>query len=103
MPGDGCVALSSRHRVGAVSGSRVVQQNTAVVRDLFQDGEVGRFFRGNLHCHSNRSDGLLQPDEVVGAYRDAGYDFICLSDHFEAEYGWHIPTRVPCATSISPP
>ena len=61
-----------------------------MVRDLLKDGEVGRFFRGNLHCHSNRSDGLLQPDEVVGAYRDAGYDFICLSDHFEAEYGWHI-------------
>lgn len=55
-----------------------------MVRDLLKDEEVGRFFRGNLHCHSNRSDGLLQPDEVVGAYRDAGYDFICLSDHFEA-------------------
>ncbi len=66
-----------------------------MVRDLLKDGEVGRFFRGNLHCHSNRSDGLLQPDEVVGAYRDAGYDFICLSDHFEAEYGWHITDTRP--------
>ena len=26
----------------------------------------------------------------MGAYRDAGHDFICLSDHFEAEYGWQI-------------
>ncbi|HSK84275.1 MAG TPA: CehA/McbA family metallohydrolase [Rubrobacter sp.] len=59
-------------------------------RDLLRDGEVGRFFRGNLHCHSNRSDGLVDPEEVVGAYREAGYHFICLSDHFEAEYGWQI-------------
>ena len=60
-----------------------------MAQDLLKDGE-GRFFRGNLHCHSNRSDGLLEPEDVVGAYRDAGYDFVCLSDHFEAEYDWQI-------------
>ncbi len=63
-------------------------------RDLLKRGE-GRFFRGNLHCHSNRSDGLWEPEEVVGAYRDAGYDFVCLSDHFEAEYGWRITDTRP--------
>jgi hypothetical protein len=47
-------------------------------------------FRGNLHCHSNRSDGTVSPEEVARAYREAGYDFILLSDHFEAEYGWRI-------------
>jgi hypothetical protein len=61
-----------------------------VTQDLLRDGVEGRFFRGNFHCHSNRSDGLRSPEEVVGAYRDAGYDFLCLSDHFEAEYGWRI-------------
>jgi hypothetical protein len=60
-----------------------------VIRDLLKDGE-GRFYRGNLHCHSNLSDGLWSPEDVIGAYRDAGYDFLCLSDHFEAEYGWRI-------------
>lgn len=60
-----------------------------MAQDLLKDGE-GRFFRGNLHCHSNRSDGLLEPEAVAAAYRDAGYDFICLSDHFEAEYGWRV-------------
>src|ERR687894_1780015 len=60
-----------------------------MAQDLLKGGE-GRFFRGNLHCHSNRSDGLRDPEEVVGAYRAAGYDFLCLSDHFEAEYGWRI-------------
>jgi len=65
-----------------------------VAQDLLKDGE-GRFFRGNLHCHSNRSDGLLNPEDVVGAYRDAGYDFICLCDHFEAEYGWRVTDTRP--------
>jgi histidinol phosphatase-like PHP family hydrolase len=60
-----------------------------VARNLLGD-EGGRFFRGNLHCHSNLSDGRCSPEAVVGAYRDTGYDFLCLSDHFEAEYGWRI-------------
>lgn len=50
----------------------------------------GRFFRGNLHCHSNRSDGGIDPEAVVAAYKSRGYDFICLSDHFEASYGWQV-------------
>jgi hypothetical protein len=66
-----------------------------VVRDLLRDAEEGRFFRGNLHCHSNRSDGQIGPEAVANAYRDAGYDFICLSDHFEAEYGWQITDTRP--------
>jgi hypothetical protein len=32
----------------------------------------------------------VPPEEVVQAYRNAGYDFVVLSDHFEAEYGWRI-------------
>ena len=60
-----------------------------MAQDLLRDGE-GRFFRGNLHCHSNLSDGQTSPEDVASAYRDAGYDFLCLSDHFEAEYGWRI-------------
>ena len=61
-----------------------------MARDLLKGAVEGRFFRGNLHCHSSRSDGLLGPEEVVVAYRDAGYDFLCLSDHFEEEYGWRV-------------
>jgi predicted metal-dependent phosphoesterase TrpH len=60
-----------------------------MARDLLRRGD-GRFFRGNLHCHSNRSDGVREPEEVIAAYREAGYDFIVLSDHFEAEYGWQV-------------
>ncbi len=42
----------------------------------------GRFWRGNLHTHSNLSDGVLNPKDVVDAYKNAGYDFMQLSEHF---------------------
>ena len=42
----------------------------------------GQFFKGNIHTHSNRSDGALSPEEVCRRYKEAGYDFISISDHF---------------------
>lgn len=50
----------------------------------------GRFWRGNIHAHSTKSDGKLTPSEVVAAYRAHGYDFIALTDHFMAKFGWPI-------------
>lgn len=50
----------------------------------------GRFWRGNLHCHSTRSDGDLAPDRVCHFYASSGYDFICLTDHFLEKYGYPI-------------
>lgn len=50
----------------------------------------GRFFKGNLHTHSTSSDGVLSPEEVCRRYRERGYDFICLSDHFLPAYGFPV-------------
>ena len=50
----------------------------------------GRFYRGNLHTHSNRSDGELPPEEVIAAYRAQGYDFLALTDHFLPQYHFQI-------------
>jgi hypothetical protein len=58
----------------------------------------GRFYRGNLHTHSARSDGHAEPQEVVDAYRAAGYDFIVLSDHFEARWHWTVTDTRPLRT-----
>lgn len=49
--------------------------------------QPGRFYKGNLHTHSNVSDGVLPPAEVCRRYRERGYDFLCLSDHFLPAYG----------------
>jgi predicted metal-dependent phosphoesterase TrpH len=50
----------------------------------------GQFFRGNLHMHSTNSDGALSPEEVCRRYRDEGYDFVALTDHFIGRYGYPI-------------
>jgi hypothetical protein len=50
----------------------------------------GRFWRGNLHTHSTRSDGVLPPEEVCRRYRAEGYDFLALTDHFIGSYGYPI-------------
>lgn len=49
--------------------------------------QPGQFFKGNLHTHSNTSDGALPAEEVCRRYREQGYDFLCLSDHFLPVYG----------------
>jgi hypothetical protein len=50
----------------------------------------GRFWRGNLHCHSTRSDGALPPEEVARRYQANGYHFYCQSDHFMEAFGYPI-------------
>lgn len=44
-------------------------------------GGSGPWLRGNLHTHTNYSDGKLTPEETVALYADAGYDFLALTDH----------------------
>jgi hypothetical protein len=50
----------------------------------------GRFWRGNLHTHSNLSDGALALDDVVGRYKEAGYDFVMMSEHFISHFNFPI-------------
>jgi len=50
----------------------------------------GRFWRGNLHTHSNRSDGGLPPEAVCRIYQDAGYHFLAVTDHFREKYGYPV-------------
>ena len=49
--------------------------------DLLPSKNSHKYFKGNLHGHSNHSDGALNPQEVVNRYKEIGYDFTCLSDH----------------------
>jgi hypothetical protein len=58
----------------------------------------GKFWRGNLHTHSTRSDGRRSPEEVCTTYREAGYDFLALTDHFVESCGWPITDTRPFRT-----
>ena len=39
------------------------------------------WYRANLHCHTNLSDGKLTPEQVRDLYRSRGYSIIAYSDH----------------------
>ena len=43
--------------------------------------KVSRYFKANLHTHSNISDGKLSREEVKEAYKALGYQILCLTDH----------------------
>lgn len=50
---------------------------------MYIDKNGDRWYRGNLHTHTTLSDGVLSPETVKAKYREMGYDFIALCDH------WH--------------
>ncbi len=52
--------------------------------------QPGQFYRGNLHTHSTNSDGRLPLPEVVRKYREAGYDFVAMTEHFMPAYDYRI-------------
>jgi len=59
----------------------------------------GQFFKGNLHTHCTESDGDYPAEEVVKRYRQQGYDFLALSDHFLERYGYPITDTRPYRTN----
>ncbi len=55
----------------------------------------GRFWRGNLHTHSDLSDGCLSVAEVCRRYAAEGYDFLAITDHFVGRYDYPIADTKP--------
>ncbi len=56
----------------------------------FPFDKPGRFWKGNLHTHTTRSDGRVAPEQVCALYRQAGYHFLALTDHFLGQYAFPI-------------
>ncbi|MFB6227575.1 MAG: CehA/McbA family metallohydrolase [Halobacteriales archaeon] len=51
------------------------------LRSPYAGGDDSQWLRGNLHTHTDRSDGELALTEVVDTYESEGYDFLAISDH----------------------
>jgi DNA polymerase (family 10) len=43
--------------------------------------------RGDLHCHTTASDGTASIEEMAAAARDAGYEYLAITDH-SASFGF---------------
>lgn len=44
-----------------------------------------RPYKGDMHCHTCRSDGMEGPAIVAANYRKAGFDFLSITDHGQYE------------------
>ena len=51
------------------------------VYSLYEDLYALTPMKGDLHSHSYRSDGLVDPAALAGHFREMGYDFFALTDH----------------------
>lgn len=40
-----------------------------------------KWWKGNTHTHTTKSDGRKNPEDVMEEYRQNGYDFLVLTDH----------------------
>jgi len=60
--------------------------------------KAGRFYKGNIHTHSTVSDGHLPVEDVCRVYREAGYDFLAITDHFMKAYDYKIADTRSCRT-----
>lgn len=74
----------------------MASDKTSDAKGVFPSG--ARFWKGNIHTHSNRSDGALPAEEVCRRYRERGYDFLTLSDHFLERYDFPITDTTPYRT-----
>jgi hypothetical protein len=43
--------------------------------------ENGNFYKANLHCHTNLSDGDFTPEQVKQLYLEKGYSIVAYTDH----------------------
>ena len=59
-----------------------------------------RPYKGEMHCHSNRSDGVCEPFELMTAYLGAGYDFATLTDHHKYAPSVEVREKMAAATNI---
>ena len=53
--------------------------------------ELGHWYRGDLHCHTQHSDGENTLAELVASARARGLDFLAITDHNTTSYFLDLP------------
>lgn len=63
----------------AFSGCSILSSSGCIAYAGPQNGK--KWFKGNTHMHTLRSDGRSLPVEAAALFKREGYNFICFSDH----------------------
>ena len=43
--------------------------------------DKGEFYKANLHCHTDMSDGAFSPEKIKQVYKEKGYAIVAYTDH----------------------
>ncbi|MDD7962424.1 PHP domain-containing protein [Microbacterium thalli] len=88
---DDTASLRRRPGIGDRTLAVIVEARAGRVPDYLADlrerrgvvpaGELRKRLRGDLHSHSEWSDGLTPIDEMVAAARALGHEYLALTDH----------------------
>ncbi len=54
---------------------------------MYIDSNGKKWFKGNIHTHTTTSDGRKTPKEAIALYRENGYDFLAITDHWKMSEG----------------
>ncbi len=59
------------------------KMGSMVVKNPYADIDWDRVnqYLANFHCHTIKSDGRAEPDELIYMYADGGYDILAIADH----------------------
>ena len=49
---------------------------------MYTDMHGQKWYKGNLHTHTTRSDGKVSYEDAVMRYKKMGYDFLSITDHW---------------------
>ena len=83
----------------ALAGCAPAPAVDAAPADAVAAPDGPRWYRGNTHAHTLWSDGDDFPESVARRYRDAGYDFLAITDHNtvadDAARWWRVPGDGP--------
>jgi hypothetical protein len=59
-------------------------------------------YKANFHAHTPRSDGRMNPQDVVDRYHELGYKILAITDHNEVTYPWTgFSAMEPSSTSLN--
>lgn len=70
----------SPESIDAVRYAGTYLGKTVVITNPYAESKA-HTYKGQLHCHSTGSDGADTPTALVTAYKNAGFDFISITDH----------------------
>ena len=72
-----CSGSSTSSRSCARTAASSRRPRPARCPELIELGDL----RGDLHCHTTASDGTASIEEMAPAARDAGYEYLAITDH----------------------